>query len=205
MLGIGMPAGLQPGRSRSGAGRQRLQVLAAVKEKTGKQVVCSKTLVARKEAAAQVQTLCQGIVTYTEDRMRDRTSGIQQYQCMRDGFEDNVFHFYERYASNAHLGRHNTSDEVVKFMTSVQPLLEAPVGMALYEFKNGRLGVAAVQGGPKGEGGLDDATGAPLDSNLIAAGTGFAVQCCHGAWKTGVFALALNCYRVLGSVASTAG
>jgi hypothetical protein len=32
--------------------------------------------------------------------------------------------------------------------------------MALYEWVDGALGPASMQGGPKGEGGLDDATGA---------------------------------------------
>ena len=45
-------------------------------------------------------------------------------------------------------------------MNKVQPLLDGPIGMALYEMKNGQLGAIGVQGGPRGEGGLDDATGA---------------------------------------------
>lgn len=32
--------------------------------------------------------------------------------------------------------------------------------MALYEWNDGQLGAVCLQGGPKGEGGLDDATGA---------------------------------------------
>lgn len=45
-------------------------------------------------------------------------------------------------------------------MKKVQVLLDGPVGMVLYEMKDGKLGMASVQGGPRGEGGLDDATGA---------------------------------------------
>lgn len=32
--------------------------------------------------------------------------------------------------------------------------------MVLYEWQNGQIGMSCVHGGPKGEGGLDDATGA---------------------------------------------
>jgi hypothetical protein len=71
-----------------------------------------------------------------------------------------VFHFWELYEGNAAMGRHNTTPEVAAFMEKVQPLLEGPVGMALYEWKDGKIGATAVQGGPRGEGGLDDATGA---------------------------------------------
>jgi len=71
-----------------------------------------------------------------------------------------MFHFWELYESNAALGRHNTTPEYESFMNKVQVLLDGPVGMVLYEMKDGKLGMASVQGGPRGEGGLDDATGA---------------------------------------------
>lgn len=58
------------------------------------------------------------------------------------------------------MGRHNTTPEMKAFMENVQKYLEQPVGMALYEMKDGQIGAVATQGGPKGEGGLDDATGA---------------------------------------------
>ncbi len=45
-------------------------------------------------------------------------------------------------------------------MEKIQPMCDGPVGMALYEMKDGKLGMTSVQGGPRGEGGLDDATGA---------------------------------------------
>jgi hypothetical protein len=71
-----------------------------------------------------------------------------------------MYHFWELYESNAALGRHNTTPEYDTFMNKVQELLDGPVGMVLYEMKDGKLGMASVQGGPRGEGGLDDATGA---------------------------------------------
>lgn len=79
---------------------------------------------------------------------------------LQDQFETNVFYFWELYEGNVSMGRHNTSPEVQAFMENVQELLERPVGMALYEWRDGKIGNACVQGGPRGEGGLDDATGA---------------------------------------------
>lgn len=59
------------------------------------------------------------------------------------------------------LGRHNTRADVVAFLEDLtkEGCLEGPVGMVLYEWRDGQLGPACAQGGPKGEGGLDDATG----------------------------------------------
>ena len=39
------------------------------------------------------------------------------------------------------------------------PLLRDGIGMMLYEWSDGKLGATAMPIGPKGEGGLDDATG----------------------------------------------
>lgn len=150
---------LQQDRRTHQCSRRRLHICAAVKEKTGKQIVCSKTLVAKEASKEKVLGMCKEVLAFSEERMKDKSNGIQQFQCVRDSFEDNTFHFYERYVSNLHLGQHNTTVEVMKFMQNVQPHLEGPIGMALYEFKNGKIGYASVQGGPKGEGGLDDATG----------------------------------------------
>ncbi|KAK9864744.1 hypothetical protein WJX84_005662 [Apatococcus fuscideae] len=92
--------------------------------------------------------------------MSDRQSGILQFECSQDNWEPNVVHFWERYVGNAKLGEHSTSSEMKRFMEKVQPYLEQPIGMALYEWKDGKIGAVCIQGGPKGEGGLDDATGA---------------------------------------------
>jgi quinol monooxygenase YgiN len=51
--------------------------------------------------------------------MRDRSSGINSFECSQDNWDKNVFHFWERYESNTHLGRHNTSDEFKRFMEKV--------------------------------------------------------------------------------------
>lgn len=141
-------------------GRRRLTVAAAIKSKSKRQVCCSKTLIATPDTVDQVQRLCADVTAYSQQVMDDRTSGINAFDCVRDQWEPNVFHFWERYDSNVALGRHNTSPEVTKFMEKVVPLLDRPVGMALYEWQDGQLGPVSLQGGPKGEGGLDDATGA---------------------------------------------
>eukprot|EP00878_Enallax_costatus_P003742 GHUV01003958.1.p1 GENE.GHUV01003958.1~~GHUV01003958.1.p1 ORF type:complete len:295 (+),score=70.14 GHUV01003958.1:34-918(+) len=145
--------------SRRGS-RGSLLVTTAVKAKSARQVCCSKTVVARPEQTEAVQQLCKQLTQFSQQQMANRSNGIHEFTCAADGWDQNVFHFWERYESNTAMGRHNTRPEVVKFMEQVTPLLERPVGMALYEYRDGKIGAVGIQGGPKGEGGLDDATGA---------------------------------------------
>jgi len=117
-------------------------------------------LIAKPQDKEKVARMCADIAAYSLDEMKDRQKGIVVFQVVRDSWEDNVFHMWERYDSNANLGRHMTSEPYKEFMVKVNPYLEGPVAMALYEYKNGQLGPACTSEGPKGEGGLDDATGA---------------------------------------------
>jgi quinol monooxygenase YgiN len=135
-------------------------VVAAVKRGSDKTIVCSKTVIAKTGSEAAVQDLCKQVLDFSRERMADRSNGILEFSVNHDFQDANVFHFWERYTSNASLGQHNTQPEVTQFMENVQEHTERPVGMALYEMKNGQISNICIQGGPKGEGGLDDATGA---------------------------------------------
>lgn len=66
-----------------------------------------------------MQQLCKEVTEFSTARMQDRSSGIQEFNCMVDGWEENVVHFWERYESNVSLGRHNTTPEVENFMRKV--------------------------------------------------------------------------------------
>ncbi|BDA43570.1 hypothetical protein COCOBI_04-5820 [Coccomyxa sp. Obi] len=140
--------------------RGRLSVVAAVKKSSEKNVVCHKTLIAKPDKADKVAEMCKDILDFSHGKKSVRSNGIQEFAVSRDQFEPNVFYVWERYTSNADLGRHNSSTEFTAFMENIQEHLEGPIGMALYEWKDGKIGNVCVQGGPKGEGGLDDATGA---------------------------------------------
>jgi len=193
------------------AGRRRLTVVAAVRAKSKRQICCSKTLVARPEAADQVAKMCADVAEFTQAKMAERSAGINAFDIVRDQWEvrrvsnqspsggggalvvravprmhavwtwalmscsarsirkqqpspphpspapscphppnrpqPNVFHLWERYESNTAMGRHNTTPELTQFMEKVVPLLEQPVGMALYEWQNGQLGPVSLQGG----------------------------------------------------------
>ncbi len=83
------------------------------------QVVCSKTLTAKPQAVEQVMKMCQSVTEFSQGRISDRTSGIQEFSCSKDRWEENVFHFWERYESNGAMGKHNTSIEVKGFMEKV--------------------------------------------------------------------------------------
>ena len=109
------------GRSvhRSGK-RQRLQITGAVKKKSEKHIVCSKTLVAKPDQAERLQKKCQDILDFSLGKAANKSNGIIEFSCSRDIHEPNSFHFWERYDSNVSLGRHNTSAEFVSFMEGVR-------------------------------------------------------------------------------------
>ncbi|KAL3150343.1 hypothetical protein ABBQ32_000187 [Trebouxia sp. C0010 RCD-2024] len=142
------------------ANRGQLQTLCAIKKKSEKNLVCSKTLTIKPEHKDQVLDMCRQVVTFSKEKMQSKKSGILAFECSEDNYEPLVVHFWERYDGNRSMGLHNTTDEYSSFMQKVQQHLEGPIGMALYEWQDGQIGMACVHGGPKGEGGLDDATGA---------------------------------------------
>lgn len=59
------------------------------------------------------------VLDFSRDRMVDRANGILEFSVNHDFEETNVFHFWERYSSNATLGQHNTQPQVTKFMQDV--------------------------------------------------------------------------------------
>lgn len=101
------------------AARTPLRVSCAVKLRADKNVVCSKTLVARPQDVDKVVALCEEVTAFSREQARLRESGILSFECVRDTWEPTTFHFYERYASNVHLGRHNTSEPFERFMQQV--------------------------------------------------------------------------------------
>jgi quinol monooxygenase YgiN len=95
-------------------------VLCAIKARSGQQVVCSKTIVAKKEKAEQVLEMCQDIEAFSQQLLRDRSSGLVEYACMKDRWEDNVIHIWERFDSNASLSNYTATDKVKAFMQQVR-------------------------------------------------------------------------------------
>lgn len=138
-------------RSQTGKSRSlHLQIHAAVKRDTLRNVVCSKTLKIKEGCNEQVEKLCKEIADFAHQEMKDTSKGILAFEVFQDPFEEKHIHFWERYLDNTRLGRFNTCDTFQEFMKNVQDHLDKPVGMALYEWRNGQLGPLCVQGGPKG-------------------------------------------------------
>lgn len=140
--------------------RRTSVIEAAVKKTSLRNIVCSKTLKVKEGSIETARELCKGIAEHAISEMKDPAHGILSFEVFQDPYEANQIHFLERYQDNTRMGQFNTSDPFQRFMTEIQDHLEEPVGLALYESKKGQLGAVCVQGGPKGEGGLDDATGA---------------------------------------------
>jgi hypothetical protein len=59
------------------------QIFAAIKKSSAKNVACSKTLVALPGKEADVEALCQQVVTFSKQRMGDRSAGIIQFDCSK--------------------------------------------------------------------------------------------------------------------------
>lgn len=131
--------------------RGRLQVLAAVKKSSAKNVVCSKTLVVKSEHMDKVKDMCNELVAHVKEQMGDRANGILSFEVMADTFEDGTIHFWERYADSQRLNKFNSSDKYLNFIGGVTEYLEKPVGLALYEYNDGQIGNLCIQEGPKGE------------------------------------------------------
>lgn len=97
-----------------------LRVVAmAVKVSTGKQVCCSKTLTAKKERKEDVAVMVKNVAAFADGHFGDKASGLLEFIAVRDGWEDHVFHIWERYDGNAAMGRLNTAPEFVDFMQRV--------------------------------------------------------------------------------------
>ena len=63
--------------------------------------------------------MCKDILNFSEGKKSVRSSGLLEYAITRDQFEPHVFYVWERYDSNASLGRHNSCTEYQAFMQNV--------------------------------------------------------------------------------------
>eukprot|EP00475_Leptophrys_vorax_P023643 TRINITY_DN32392_c0_g1_i1.p1 TRINITY_DN32392_c0_g1~~TRINITY_DN32392_c0_g1_i1.p1 ORF type:complete len:266 (+),score=24.99 TRINITY_DN32392_c0_g1_i1:99-896(+) len=138
---------------------RRFSVFAAKRVQSGRSLVLSSSLevIPGKEDAAQA--LCKSIGSWVEEQKKDPKKGILLFECSGDAYEKNVIHFWERYDSFLSMNGIHAAPEYTKFLEEIRPLLEAPVQLAAYEYKDGQIGCMLNPIGPKGEGGLDDATG----------------------------------------------
>lgn len=137
-----------------------MRPVAAVRRKAAKQIACSKTLKSRISKREQLQKLCESVYRYSSEVQKEPSAGIITFQYFRDPEDDSVFHFWEVYESDNAFTRHTSSPEMKDFLEKTSSLVEDGIGMSLYEIKDGNIGISAIAEGPKGEGGLEDATGA---------------------------------------------
>ena len=68
----------------------------------------------------KVAAMCKDILDFSEGKKSVRSSGLLEYAITRDQFEPHVFYVWERYDSNASLGRHNSCTEYQAFMQNVR-------------------------------------------------------------------------------------
>jgi hypothetical protein len=82
------------------------------------------------------------------------------WSFLQDPEDEGTFHFWEVYETDGAFTKHMTSPEMKAFLDESSAIVENSIGISLYEIKDGKIGVSAIAEGPKGEGGLEDATGA---------------------------------------------
>ena len=85
---------------------------------------------------------------------------MQTFDIHEDPWTVGVFNVWERWDTVYSLAEFGSSAEQQQWEAEVLPLTRNGIGLVLYEWVDGKLGVACVPIGPKGEGGLDDAPGA---------------------------------------------
>eukprot|EP01024_Parvocaulis_polyphysoides_P043769 TRINITY_DN40170_c0_g1_i2.p3 TRINITY_DN40170_c0_g1~~TRINITY_DN40170_c0_g1_i2.p3 ORF type:complete len:227 (-),score=30.78 TRINITY_DN40170_c0_g1_i2:477-1118(-) len=140
--------------------RARLQICAAIKKAASQNVVCTKQFIIKEGQQEQMKQLCQTAMQYSKEKIKVKENGIFEFEIFQDMWEQQVFHSWERYLNNRCMNDHSSSKELMQFMEKVDELLEKPIGVVLYEWNDGNIGNSCVQIGPRGEGGLDDASGA---------------------------------------------
>eukprot|EP00899_Mesostigma_viride_P007482 jgi/Mesvir1/16735/Mv15118-RA.1 len=140
--------------------KRSLKVEAAIRKRNIKETVVTCTLVAESENREKVLKMCKDFVAQTHKMMEAApNSGLVSFTCEEDGLEKGTFHFWQRYTDTASMSKFLATKEYTTFLNKVRVLLKAPMGLAMYELSDGQLGPSAYPYGPKGEGGLDDATG----------------------------------------------
>lgn len=138
---------------------RRLIIEAAKRVDKTKSLILSSTLKAQEGDIEKVAKLCEDIRQWALEKQKDKAAGLKQFECYVDLYDKNVFHFMEEYAGFLHMNDFRSSPEHVKFCDDVRPFLLEPIALAAYELRDGQVGHMLNPIGPKGEGGLDDATG----------------------------------------------
>jgi len=77
------PSIIRDSRAHLASGRQRLQVVSAVKRKAPKQIACSKSLKSIQGKQNQLAELCKSIYDFSTECKRASLSGIISFDCFQ--------------------------------------------------------------------------------------------------------------------------
>ncbi|KAI5062458.1 hypothetical protein GOP47_0022997 [Adiantum capillus-veneris] len=138
---------------------RKFTIQAAKRVDTKRSFLLNSTLKAQETEIDKVAKLCEDIRIWAREKKQDADAGCKQFDCYVDLYEKNVFHFMEEYTTVLHMNDFRASHEHLKFFEEVRPLLLEPIALSVYELRDGNVSCMLNPIGPKGEGGLDDATG----------------------------------------------
>ena len=117
-----------------------------------------------------VREQCARIVGWAQGKLDDPASGLKEFHAHADELDSNVVHIWQRFASADAMGRLHNTVEYATFHRDVAELLVEPMAMGMYRSTHdGKISCLMYPFGPKGEGGVDDATG----QGGMAGGVGY--------------------------------
>ena len=93
--------------------------LNAVRKGKEKNVVCTKTVVAKVEHVEKVRMLCKEYQERMKGNSSETHQGVVTFECTEDTFEENAFHFWERYKDANSFNQNMTSEDTSYFLEKV--------------------------------------------------------------------------------------
>ena len=93
--------------------------LTAVRKGKEKNVVCTKTVVAKVEHVEKVRMLCKEYQERMKGNSSETHQGVVTFECTEDTFEENAFHFWERYKDANSFNQNMTSEDTSYFLEKV--------------------------------------------------------------------------------------
>ena len=91
----------------------------AVRKGKEKNVVCTKTVVAKVEHVEKVRMLCKEYQERMKGNSSETHKGVVTFECTEDTFEENAFHFWERYKDANSFNQNMTSEDTSYFLEKV--------------------------------------------------------------------------------------
>lgn len=161
------PCGARAARAQSAAQARagarpprRARVVAMATRRSAREhVVLVSTLVPKEGHEAELRELCDGVVHWAAKSVGEPHSGVEEFYAHKDEFDEGVVHFWQRFTGPDAMGKLHNNVVYASFLKKASDVLREPMSMGMYRYLDGKISCMMHPYGPKGEGGVDDATG----------------------------------------------